>query len=374
MPASAAQPEVRADARLDLVGLVQRLSGDPHAPRNLESDAAAERFAKWAGHPAVTGLAKLRAAGFAWDIPMQYALYLSTPPSLTPALPAPPFFAETAGGAASLEAWRAALADFARVSGFMDWEKEREPRRREELAAVRASLGGADLSADLVAELGAKTWDKWTVTVSPFFARGGVGAWVLEEKAGRPDIVVMYGPDWKPRPAADPPSVFAAWVYPEAAFSMAYAIYDACRPVLKPAADVCAGQHIDNPEDCVQQSWVRGVVARVVRKRYGAEAEEAYRSLAPRTAVQSRIDQALDGYDRERTKYKDLMDFRGPLIAPFVEKGKDACPVVDPARWSEKVYARRLAYYLDGRLEAHPDPELEKVRARLAAFRAAEPK
>ena len=103
-----------------------RLSGDPHAASNPESDAAAARFAKWKGHPAVTGLAALRAKGFAWDAPAQYAVYLSSPPDLAEVHPAPDFFAALAGGKAELAAWRAAASDFARVSGFLDWERERE--------------------------------------------------------------------------------------------------------------------------------------------------------------------------------------------------------------------------------------------------------
>jgi len=364
---------VKADPRLDLIGLVQRLSGDPHAPRNPQSDAAAEHFARWAGHPAVKGLAALRKTGFAWDVPMQYALYLSSPPALTAVYPVPQFFADMAGGQAALEEWHANLSAFARASGFERWEAERSREREEELAAVRASYGGADLGGDLAAELGVKPWNTWTVAVGPFFARGGGGAWVVEEKPGKPDIVVMYGPDWKPRPVADPPQIFAAWVYPEAAFSMAYAIYEACRPVLKPAPGVCKGLHIDNAEDCVQQRWVRGIVARVVGKRFGPDAAAEYRAEVPPSPDQTKVDRALDAYDRDRATYKDLMDFRGPLIEPFTPPGKStACVAVDPSRWAEQVYSRRLAYYLDARLEAHPDPELEKVRSRLAAYRALE--
>lgn len=367
-----AEPDVRSDARLDLVGLVQLLSGDPHAARNLEADAAFERFERWSRHPAVKGLTAMRKNGFAWDIPLQYALYLSSPPALAEAYPAPSFFAETAGGAAALAAWREDLVDFARVSGFMDWEREREPRRREEIEAVRASAGGADLAPDLIAELGLKPWSSWTVVTGPFFGRGGVGAWVLEEKAGRPEIVVMYGPNRNPRPSPDSPARFAAWVYPEAAFAMAYALYEVCRPAMKPVPGVCEGMgSMNNPEDCVEQRWVRGLVARVVERRFGPDSASEYRAQRPPSKFQDGVDAALDVYDSDRAKYKDIIDARALLAAPVQPDGKSpACAVVSPERFPETVYARRLAYYLDGRLEAHPDSALAKARARLEAFRA----
>ncbi|MDE2511057.1 MAG: hypothetical protein KGL74_08040, partial [Elusimicrobia bacterium] len=265
-PARAVEPAIKADARLDLVGLLQKLSGDPHSPDNPEADAAAAHFARWKKHPAVVQLGKMRATGFDWDHPLQYAIYLSTPPALHEVLPAPDFFVQLAGGREALDAWLSAASDFARVSKFEEWEKERAPRREAELAAVRASRDDADLSASLVRELGVKPWSSWTVYVSPFFQHGGGGSWVVEEKAGRPDVAVMYGPRWDGAvPAADPPWVFAAGALPEAVFSMTYAVYEVCRPVVKPAAEVCRGMSgMTNPEDCIQQHWVRGLVARLV--------------------------------------------------------------------------------------------------------------
>jgi len=377
-PVPAPAPAIVADARLDLVGLLQRLSGDPSATRNPESDAAVLRFAPWKDHPAVKDLARMRAAGFAWDAPAQYAVYLSSLPALSEARPAPDFFATLAGGRAALDAWRAELADFARVSDFPAWERERAPRREAELAAVRASADG-DLAAPLAAFLGARTWDSWTVAVSPFFPPGGGASWILEEKPGRPDVVVVYGPSWtrrsawrRSRPVADEPRAFAAGAWPEAAFSMTYAVYEACRPVLKPSPSVCLGmQGLTNAEDCVQQHWVRGIVARLIASRYGAAAAKSYREHWPPTAYQAGVDAALAAYEGDRSRYKDLMDAADLLSAPFQPDGRaPACRAVDPSRWRETVYARRLAYYLDARLEARPDADLEKVRAELAAFRA----
>ncbi|MFI5347445.1 MAG: hypothetical protein ACHQ51_13810 [Elusimicrobiota bacterium] len=367
-PAFAAEPVIKADARLDLVGLLQRLSGDPHSPSNPESDAAAAHFARWAKHPAVTHLAKMHATGFDWDHPLQYAVYLSTPPSLREIHPTPDFFAQLAGGRDSLDAWREEASDFARVSGFLKWETERAPRRDAELAAVGASSAGVDLSSELVHALGVKPWASWTVYVSPFFPHGGGGSWVIEEKPGRPDVVVMYGPLWNgDKPASDPPWFFAAGVLPEAVFSMTYAVYEVCRPEIRAAASVCQGmQGMANPEDCVQQIWVRGLVARLIDRRYGPGASANYRRYWPPTPFQEKADAVYAVYEGDRAKYKDLMDASGILLAPFQPGGRaPECRLVDRARWPETVYTRRLAYFLDARLEARPDAELRKVLSEL---------
>jgi hypothetical protein len=316
----------------------------------------------------------MRRHGFAWDIPMQYAMYLSTPPALREVYPTPDFFGEMAGNRMILDAWRGELSDFARVSGFLDWEKERAPLREAELAAVRASTGGADLSAELVAELGVKTWASWTVAVGPFFARGGGGAWVIEEKPGRPDIVVMYGPKYAPEPVPDTPERFAAGVTPEVIFSLAYAILESCRPHMILTMAVCEGlPNLRNPEDCAEQLWVRGIVGRLVERRYGRKGVEEYLESWSRSPYQAKVSAALGEYEKNRARYKDLMDARGILAAPFQPDGRaPECVVSDPTRWGEKIYARRLVYYLEARLEAHPDPELKKTLVDLKAYRASE--
>ncbi len=362
---AAAEPAIVSDERIDLVGLVERLSGDPAAAVNPESDAAAERFSRWKAHPAVADLSRMRSGGFAGNVPAQYAVYLSTPPELRERYAPPNFFALLAGGAKPLAVWREDLADFVRVSGFEEWERERAPRRDAELAAVRAAAGGRELGGPLAKYLGARTWASWTVVVSPFFPHGGSASWVLEEKPGRPDIVVVYGPDRSPglfgvkrrsglfrrRARLDPAAEFASAVWPEAVFSMTYAIYEACRPVIKPAPGVCRGQTgLSDAEDCIQQSWVRGVVASLLESEYGSAEAKAYRAFSPPTTYQDRVDAALLAYEKDRAASPDLMAASGSLLAPFQADGlAPACRVEDHSRDAEEVYARRFKYYQEGR-------------------------
>ncbi len=371
-----ARPRIVSDARVDLVGLLAALSGDPHSPSNPVCDAAVRRFARWRAHPAVTRLARMREKGFAWDAPAQYAVYLSTPPDLREAHPAPDFFARLAGGKAELDSWRADASDFARVSGFLDWESGRGAEREAELSAVRAAAAGRDLETPLVRYLGVRTWDDWVVIVSPFFPSGGNASWVLEEKPGRPDVMVVFGPYWGTsgfwRPASlsgGEPAHFGRGVWPEAVFSATYALFEVCRPVEKLTPSSCAGMRgLVNAEDCVQQAWVRGIVSRLVEAEYGAEAARDYRAHWSASPYQEKVDAALRAYEKERDAAPDLMSAAGPLLAPFQVDGRaPVCRLIDRARWPEVVYARRLSYYLEGRLEQRPDAELGKALSDVSA-------
>lgn len=296
----------------------------------------------------------MRASGFAGNVPAQYALYLAPPPELREALPAPPFFAGLAGGADRLAAWRAELSDFARASGFDAWEDGRSSRREAELAAVRAAAAGRDLGEPLARYLGARTWASWTVIVSPFYAHGGGASWVVEEKPGRPDVAVVYGPYRRGRfgrasRGPDAPAEYAASVLPEAVFSMTYAMYEVCRPALKPGAGTCRGlEGLTTPEDCVQQNWVRGVVARLIESEYGPEAASAYRRRETDTPYRDRVDAALRVYEADRAKEPDLMAAAGALAAPFQTDGRAPVCREDSSRGGETVYARRAAYYREG--------------------------
>lgn len=371
VPAAAIEPRVETDPRLDLMGLVARLAGDPGAARNPFSDAAAERFSKAALHPAVSGLASMRATGFTLITAAQYMVYLSSLPALSELHPVPDFFANAAGGRGKLEAWRLNLSEFARDPAFVEWESSTRAEREAMAAAVRAAQGGRDLAAPLVSLLGVRTWSDWRVAVSAFYPNGGGASWVLEEKSGRPDVFVAYGPYWNRKKFhGGTPSEFGAGAWPEAAFTLAYAAYEACRPALASGGHPCRGlKYVSGGEDCYEAHWVHAIVAKLVAHEYGAAIGRAYRSKLPATEFDAPIARALDACSSDRAACPDLFMATAQLAAPMRDDGQaPQCRLIDPRRFQEQVYARRLLYYLDARLEARPDAELEKVRAELSYF------
>ncbi len=158
-PSSAARLEVRCDARVDVLGVVQALAGRrkaspplPPSMRDLE-----ERFAAWKDHPAVAAYARTAAR---LDGSEAYVLILSAltdPPALAWARPRSDLsgdFIARSGGPAELEAFLRDLRDFSRRSGVLDWLKARSGECRVAEHAARAESGGRDPVAALEAYLG----------------------------------------------------------------------------------------------------------------------------------------------------------------------------------------------------------------------------
>ncbi|MEQ1919708.1 MAG: hypothetical protein ABL955_10955 [Elusimicrobiota bacterium] len=372
VPAAALEPRVETDPRLDLMGLVARLSGDPSAARNPFSDAAAKRFARAAKHPAVTGLSAMRATGFTLVTAAQYSVYLSSLPALVQVHPIPDFFAQKAGGRERLEAWRRNLAAFARESGFAEWEAETRAERDSMAGLVRAAQGGRDLAAPLVRLLGVRTWSDWRVAVSAFYPAGGGASWVLEEKEGLPEVFVAYGPYWnRAKSHGGSASDFAVGAWPEAAFTLAYAMSEACRPALLSGGRACRGlKGLPEGEDCYQRHWVHAVVAKLLTEEYGAAAAREYHVQGPATAFDAPIARALAVSAADRARSPDLLMATPLLAAPLRDDRRaPVCLFIDPNRFGERVYARRLLYYLEARLSQRPDAELEPVRAELIYLR-----
>ncbi len=374
IPAAALEPRVEADPRLDLMGLLARLSGDPAAPRNPFSDEAAAAFTASSAHPAVAQLAAMRATGFNLDSAAQYSIYLSSLPELAVLHPVPEFFARAAGGREKLEAWRLSAAAFAGAPAFTQWEAATRAKRAAMADAVRAAQGGRDLGEPLARLLGARTWADWRVAVSAFYPNGGGASWILEEKNGRPDVFVAYGPFWneskkkKTSFHGGSPRDFGLGAWPEAAFTMAYAAYEACRPALSAGAAPCDGlSGLTSGEDCVEAHWVHAIVSKLQKEAYGPYKSKEPRPQRKPTRYDEGVARALEAYAADRAAYPDLFLATPLMAAPLREDGKaPVCALIEPRRFQETVYARRLRYYLEARLEARPDAALARTRDELS--------
>lgn len=375
VPAAALEPRVEADPRLDLMGLLARLAGDPAAARNPFSDKAAAAFASSASHPAVAELAAMRATGFGMDTAAQYSVYLSSLPDLSVLHPAPEFFALAAGGRERLESWRRHAAAFAATPAFVKWEASSRAEREAMTDAVRSAQGGRDLGAPLEKLLGVRTWADWRVAVSAFYPNGGGASWILEEKEGRPDVFVAYGPYWEKKKKTvsfhgGSPRQFGGGALPEAAFTMAYAGYEACRPALAKDAAPCEGlKGLTNGEDCVEAHWVHAIVSKLLTETYGPYQRDETRPQRVPTRYDEGVARALEAYAADRAAYPDLFLATPLMAAPLRSDGKaPACSLIDRTRFQETVYARRLRYYLEARLAARPDAGLQKTLDELAAL------
>jgi len=172
---SASTMTVELDARVELLGVLQVLAGDPRRARELPSELAGleARFAPFRGHPAVKSYAALVSDPARELRALSLLFHLSPPPELAerPEAPIPEEDAAAVGGAAAerelLETWR----DFARVSGFMDDFARRREANERSAARVRAELARAD-SLRLVEDYAGPLDSRLHVVLSPVLRSG----------------------------------------------------------------------------------------------------------------------------------------------------------------------------------------------------------
>jgi hypothetical protein len=356
-PARAGAPRFATDPRVDLMGLVQRLSGDQRfgvlfGRAGGYGKEGLEDFARFRHHAAVERLRRMKKAGFSGNIPAQLSLYLSPPPALEEAAPIPDFFAQAAGGRAQLDAFLSDLRAFARETGFAGWLAARQEQRDALAAAARDAAGPEDLEALLAGYLGVRTWKSLTVAPSPFFPPGKGSYWVVETDEGLPEVHAIIGPQWRRgRPAFAPRAELASAIWREAAFSTAYLMYSLCRPGPELARDVCWGTRRDDPEDCVEQVWVEAVTARLRQRAFGARADDRryWRTRSQYMPAELRV---LEAYERGCAEPRDIVALTPRLLAPLQGGAEPAgCPRLDLGPAEGALYRRRLGWYRQALLE-----------------------
>lgn len=360
--------EIRSDVRVDLMGLLQQLSGDDPVERSDYLDGVLKRFAPFRSHAAVRRLRRMSRKGFRGNVPGNYAVYLSTPPALREAFPVPEFFSDKAGGRAQLDSFLAELNAFVRDAGFLEWHASQNEETSRLETALRETFAGIDLEGPLVRYLGLRSWDRWVVVPSAFFLDGARSAWVLEEKPGLPDIYVVVGPEWdRGRPSFSPAARAAHGIWAEPIYSTLYMMVEFCRPGIRPVKNLCeTAWRFSDLEDCLEKRWVDAIRLRLH--------EQAFRGVRPPGPSRSKLDgavySAMAGFEGRRDECPDMIACSGELLAPLQSDGLPVqCRIIDESRFQEELYARRLGWYLEMRLARSPDPALLGVRARLREAR-----
>lgn len=327
--AASAAIEVRPHPGADLMGLVELLASERPAPTTLAARAVA-RFERWRGHAAVSTFKALRASGFRGIVPSQYALYLSEPPGLKPLWPVPEHFERLAGGRERLERFRRELSSLAVESGWMSWREEHRAPLEAPAVLLRGLLDRRDLEKPAADFLGLALWRRWTAVVSPFYPEGSHSAWIIEETGERPELVTVVGLGT----AAPGEESAARWLWPEALYTAAYALWELCHPGPEALSSrVCRGVEGPRvPENCVETVWVAEMLDALLRREFGAE---------PGRPPRRRARRAVARYEKERERFPDILAAADLLWEPFLKKPA-ACRLIEPARYQEEVYARRL--------------------------------
>jgi hypothetical protein len=360
---------VEDDARVDLAAAFLYSAGGGgfgafSGPGGWSREGAA--LARSGRAPEQTALmARLRARGFDGRFPLQYALYLSTADARAEAAPAPSLFADAAGGADELAAWRAALAEFSALTGFRDWRERRAEKFRGLARGAGAVLDGKGLEQALVDYLGVRVWERVVLIPSPFVARDRDAYWIVETPSRRPTVVVIAGPRWSGgKPSLGTAEDVSEDLWSEAVSAAGYALIAPCRAGIDWAPDVCRGApNLGAPEDCAERLWLEAIEERLSLRRFGRVDREQVRR-ARRMPAYGRVLAAMTAFEA-RTE-GDFVSWGPRLLAPLTRSGAppECSSREGPAGLDPQLRYWRAAY-LEGALERGPDAAASAELARL---------
>ena len=325
VPAAAVAP-FRADPRIELLGVVQYMSGvRPDIPMDEDyRSAVAKRFSPFVAHPAVV---RWRENGESWAIDV---LCLSDPPEL---IALPSCATSERRNPEQIARWRgflAALRDFARRSDFMKFYDSHRSDYKRISAAASSAMGAADpvdvaekylgLSLDIDA--------RWIV--SPLFVPGPVNANIspypnpttLPDPGKEPfqaTTLIAYAPGPQPPGATiTQHSRSAEWRLPLIVF-------------VEPALNAFASQRSSATLDAqAKDALISALTARLSGIAAGAPTTNDDKAA---TFVHR-----LEEYEKNRQKWPTLWDFFPRLLAVVPES-----PVGTPIKRVKDFFPARRA-------------------------------
>jgi len=330
---AAASSAYSSDPRIELLGVVQLLSGKrPDLPADAAYRAAVEKaFAAYRGHPAVG-----RWAGDAGDMDGRAIdlLYFTDPPELAP-LPGPtPPYLENAAAAARFQQFLAALRDFARKSDFMRFYKDHRSDYKRVSAAAAEELGVKDPLGAVEKYVGLRLDAKARWIVSPSFVPSHRNAYITPypdpqtlPAPGPEDFEVAtllaYVPGQGPLGDVVTQRHRAAlWQEPLFVFiDPALRAFDAARggeaaAYYGPAVAECR----KNGADCAKNWLVAALSARLDAQAFGAPSNLPDGRDPRRDAYMTALSARLEEYEKDRRKRRTLWEFMPRLMAVFPEK------------------------------------------------------
>ncbi|HSG82227.1 MAG TPA: DUF4932 domain-containing protein [Gemmatimonadota bacterium] len=331
VPAASPALTVTVDPRIELLAAVQLL-GDYGILTRLDyeyPEAVREHFAPFAQHEAVTLFKTMSEEGFAYDAPPTAMLYLSDPPELSPQIEFDEHLVGRAGGAERLDAFIAALRDFARASDFEAFFASQRPRFDAMVAATRDTIAGRDYVAELESYYGT-TQHSYHLVLAPLFHAGGYGPRIqrLDE---RYELFAILGP----RTIVEGVPVFGSAAYLEhaalhefghsfvnpvtASHAQALQAYEV--PLFEPIRERMDAISYGNWQTTVNEHLVRSVTTRMAYDRDGQQAgERAAEAERSRGFIYlPALVERLAQYEAARDRYPSFADFYPQLLATFDE-------------------------------------------------------
>jgi hypothetical protein len=310
--------QIRVDPRVELLAIVQRLAGAPEyrtAPATAYVQAVDAHFGPLADHPAVAATRELRARhGISYDAPMTLAIHLDEAWQLRAPL------AERRFSGVELEAYLAALREFARASDFAGFFAKHRAFHDRVATRLRDAIVAEDPASWLTTLFGGRPGARFTVIAAPL-----CGTWNYGPHLGD-DLYQVMG---LARLDADELPIVDADMLELVVHEMAHAyvnpLFASHRAALEPAGrrlfakvePQMRQQAYATWEIFLNESAVRAVTALYARERKGRPAGEA--------AIRREVDRGflwtaslvdeLARYAADRVAYRDLAAFLPQLIA-----------------------------------------------------------
>ncbi|MDP3544165.1 MAG: DUF4932 domain-containing protein [Elusimicrobiota bacterium] len=328
--AAPSYPEMRADPRFELLGMVQLLAGaDTRYSAFQRHDipyqrAAQAHFAPHKGHEAVRRYSALTDKGFDYLMAYQFVFALSDPPELAlrEQLPAP--LVERMGGAAAAEEFRLLLADFSKASGFPGFYARMEPRLSVLLEDVRAQARRIDTKGVLERYLGAPIGIRYEFILSTFAEPVLVTTFQRTDPDGVPRLTSLYGPEDQEGKFG---FLFESRIGPiwwELTLARLTTQAERHRARLERSAALYAplgGSCAPSWYDCAQRHIAFAVGARLLERRGAVEMAREWPVKYARIGLPylAPLIEKLKTYEADRARYPTLDSFYPALLETFEE-------------------------------------------------------
>lgn len=325
---------VKVDPRIELLGVVDLLSGGSHnwggGPKldySYKSDVL-KYFTQYKDHRVVSLYTEMSNADFTYDAPPTVMLHLSKLPCLELETPLDDMTFLRAGGRERLMEFLDALRDFSTQTKFVEFFKAHEPAYDSAVARVQVMIKGNDEVSTLENYFGTKC-ESYNLILAFLYSPGHGYGPRLEGQGGKgADVFIVYCPMGTEGglPAYGDPAILRYMILHEFGHSFVNPVSDLFRSqldldstLLRPIKALMQQQAYGNWIACVNEHLLRAFTTRLTcrsqsadscRQTIKAELRHGFVYLEP-------LCRGLERYEETRDSFPTFKDFYPQLVAVF---------------------------------------------------------
>lgn len=345
--APVSQTTVTVDQRIELMGVIQLLSGYflvSYLDSGYKRDAASF-FAACSDHAAVTNFSKLSASGFDFNNVPEAFISLSEPPELQPRFPLGDSVIASAGGAESLADFWASARDFAQDCRFDEFYASHQSEYEHMVAQSRPTVVVS--TSSLVAYLGTPLGSTQAI-LGPLLHDGGFASRINNE-GGQAAAFAFIGPNAITAGSVDFGD--AARLQPLVAHEFAHTVINpltasyasrvaATAGNFGPLRDAMCREGYSSWEQVINESIIRAITSRLTAADRGEEAanEEVAEEVRRGFVYVPALVEELRRYEKSRDANSNIEEFYPSLLDVFRQssEGLLASVATSGRQWAEE--------------------------------------